>query len=329
MLRNPTPNEDGERELIDDVPFVHRFVEADGAVIPIRWHLVEGGDAANPVLLFLHGNPESWRSWEPQLSVFADRYRVIAVDLKGYGQSDKRPGDWRWKNCAEELGALLDVLSAERITIVSHDRGSVLADYFAGAHPERVLGYVRMQQVCHIWRPELSPQGVYFADSIFGRYLFGDPDYYFRFRISKMLKSPVPEERIEKLKQEMSFPGTAEAVIRYYQASSFERERLDRILLFPRMHFPVLLLQAELDDYQPPDYYAHPELPATACFPDARLEWIQGAGHYTNLERPDLVTDAIERFLETIRPSDRARLAGTDHGDPARRAVRAQASTGQ
>lgn len=329
MRRNPVPNTDGELETIEGVTFVHRFIEADGAIIPVRWHLVEGGDPTAPVLLFLHGNPESWRSWEPQLPVFADRYRVVAVDLKGYGQSDKRPGDWRWKNCAEELRSLLDALSIDQTTIISHDRGSVLADYFGGANPERVTGYVRMQQVCHIWRAELSPQGVYFADPIFGPYLFGDPDYYFDFRISKMLKGPVPPERIEKLKGEMSFPGTAEAVVRYYQASSFEKERLDRILLFPRMRFPVLLLQADLDDYQPPDYYAHPDLPATACFPDARLEWIERAGHYTNLERPDVVTDAIERFLKTVFPSERGQLpARTDHGDPARRKAQARASTG-
>jgi pimeloyl-ACP methyl ester carboxylesterase len=297
MVRSPVTNRDGETELLEGVVIEHRFVEADGALVPIQWHLVDGGNRDGEVLLFLHGNPESWRAWEPQLPRFADRYRVVAVDLKGYGQSDKRPGDWRWKSCAEELRALLDVLGIERATIVAHDRGCVLADYFGGAHPERVNGYIRMQQVCHIWSSENSPQGEFFADPIFGRYLFGDPDYYFEFRIRKMLKGQVPEERIETLKREMSFPGTAEAVIRYYQSSSFERERVDRIYLLPRMAFPVLLLQGDLDEGQPPYYYAHPELPATACFPNATLEWINGAGHYTNLEKPGEVTDAIERFL--------------------------------
>jgi pimeloyl-ACP methyl ester carboxylesterase len=284
----------------------HHFREVQCGEHPVRWHFVTAGDEDSETLLFLHGNPESWRAWEPQIERFADRYRVLAVDLKGYGQSDKRPGDWRWAHCALELGCLLDQLGLGRVSIIAHDRGCVLADNFGGRFPDRVARYVRMQQVCHIWRAENSPQGTYFADPVFGPYIFGDPDYYFRFRLSGMLRNPVPPERLETLAYEMSYPGLADAVIRYYQASSFERERLDRIRLFPHMRFPVLLLQGDMDDGQPPYYYDHPELPATACFPDARLEWIEGAGHYTNLEKPDLVSERIEKFLaETADKSSR------------------------
>lgn len=295
------PNRDGEKQKVADIEVEHHFREVSGPAGPVRWHYVTAGEPSAPPLLFLHGNPESWRAWEPQIEHFADGFRIIAPDLKGYGQSDKRPGDWRWSRCAEELLALLDELCIDRVSIVAHDRGCVLTDYFAGRHPERVVRYVRMQQVCHIWRAENSPQGVYFADPLFGRYIFGDPDYYYRFRLGAMLKGHVAKERLEILAYEMSYPGLAEAVVRYYQASSFEKERLDRIMLFPHMNFPVLLLQGDLDDGQPPYYFDHPELPATACFPDARLAWIEGAGHYTNLEQPELVTRRIEEFLERTR----------------------------
>jgi pimeloyl-ACP methyl ester carboxylesterase len=291
------PNENGETEVIAGVEVTHHFVDAPGALVPIRWHVVTAGDDGGDAVLFLHGNPESWRAWEPQITAFAGRCRVVAVDLKGYGQSDKRAGDWRWEACAEELNALLGELGLNHISIVAHDRGCVIADYLAGAHPDRVRRYVRMQQICHILNPSNSPQAVYFADPVFGPYMFGDPDYYFRFRLGPMLKNPVPPERIETLLYEMSYPGLAEAVVRYYQSSSFEKERLDRIGLLQRMTFPVLLLYGDRDDGQPPWYYDHPKLPAVEQFPDARLEWIHGAGHYTNLEKPDEVTGAISRFF--------------------------------
>jgi pimeloyl-ACP methyl ester carboxylesterase len=303
MKRDVAPNTDGQVEtLAGGVAVVHHFVEAPGAVIPIRWHYVEAGDPKNETILFLHGNPESWHSWHPQIEAFADRFHIIAVDLKGYGQGDKRPGDWRWENVAEEMLALLDLLGLQRFNIVAHDRGAVLADYLSGNHPERVLRYVRMQQILHIWRGENSPQATYFADPIFGPAIYGDPDFYFEYRLLKMLKNPVPTERLERFKIEMSYPGLEHAVIRYFQSSSFEKERLDRTSrLIPRMTFPVLLLQGDKDDGQPPFYFNDPANPGVALFADARLEWVQNAGHYTNLEKPEIVTAKIEAFLTGTR----------------------------
>ena len=291
-------NSEGETERCGDVTATHHFTEAPGAVVPIRWHYVDAGPRDAETIVFLHGNPESWHAWHPQIAAFGGRYRCIAPDLKGYGQGDKRPGDWRWENCAEEMLALFDAIGVERATLVAHDRGCVLSDYLAGNHPERVLRYVRMQQICHIWRAENSPQSVFFADPIFGPSIFGDPDFYFEYRLLKMLKNPVPAERLEKFKSEMRYPGLAEAVPRYFQSSSFEKERLDRTSrLLRKMTFPVLLLQATNDENQPKYYYADPVNPATALFPSAELEWVEGAGHYTNLEKPAVVTEKIAAFL--------------------------------
>jgi pimeloyl-ACP methyl ester carboxylesterase len=296
--RATTPSQDGDTERFGEVVVRHHFREARGAVVPIRWHYVETGPNGAETIVFLHGNPESWHAWHPQLEAFGATFHCIAPDHKGYGQGDKRPGDWRWENCAEEMLALFDALGLRRFNIVAHDRGCVLADYLAGNHPERVIRYVRMQQICHIWRSENSPQSVYFADPIFGPTIFGDPDFYFEYRLLKMLKSPVAPERLERFKEEMSYPGLADAVPRYFQSSSFEKERLDRTSrLLRRMTFPVLLLQATHDENQPRYYYADPVNPAVDQFPDAQLDWIAGAGHYTNLEAPEQVTAKIAAFF--------------------------------
>jgi pimeloyl-ACP methyl ester carboxylesterase len=305
--RAGTPNTDGEVESIGSVSVTHHFTDAPGAVIPIRWHYVEAGVADAETIVFLHGNPESWYAWHHQLDFFSARYHLVAPDLKGYGQGDKRPGDWRWENCAEEMIALLDKLGIQRFNIVAHDRGCVLSDYLVGRHPDRVLRYVRMQQILHIWRAENSPQSVYFADPIFGPAIYGDPDFYFEYRLNSMLKNPVPTERLEKFKQEMSYEGLANAVPRYFQSSSFEKERLDRTSrLLKFMDLPVMLLQGTNDGGQPCYYYADPVNPAVAQFPDARLEWIEGAGHYTHLENPHEVTAKIDAFFKSTMPGKAA-----------------------
>src|ERR1700756_998329 len=132
MRRKVKGNANGEVEQLGSVAVTHRFVHAPGSVIPIRWHYVEVGNASQEVIVFLHGNPESWHSWHPQIEYFAPNYRIIAPDLKGYGQGDKHPGDWRWEVCAEEMLTFLTQIGLTRFNIVSHDRGSVLADYLAG-----------------------------------------------------------------------------------------------------------------------------------------------------------------------------------------------------
>ena len=295
-----SPNTDGQCEKLLSTHVTHRFVEAPGAVIPIRWHYVEAGDPTATTILFLHGNPESWAAWVDQIDAMSDTYHIIAPDLKGYGQGDKRPGDWRWENCADEMLAMLRQIGVQNAIIVAHDRGCVLADYLGGSHPDFVLGYLRMQQVCHILAPENSPQGRYFADPIFGPAIFGDPDYYFRFRLSKMLKKPVAEDKLATLKAQMSFEGLSEAVIRYFQSSSFEKERLDRTTrLLRNMDFPVQLVQGRLDDGQPPYYFEAPDAHAVNCFPNAKLTWLD-AGHYVGLERPEAVTNAVSEFAREI-----------------------------
>ncbi|ARD70010.1 alpha/beta hydrolase BbdC (plasmid) [Aminobacter sp. MSH1] len=300
-----SPNKHGETERVGSIEVTHNFVSAPGAVIPIDWHFVEAGEKTAETILFLHGNPESWVAWHPQIKHFADRYHIIAPDLKGYGQGDKRPGDWRWENVAEEMLALLDKIGLTKFHIVAHDRGCVLADYMAGNHSERLLSYVRMQQICHILRLENSPQSVYLADPIFGPNIYGNPDFYFKFRLQKMLKNPVKQELLDLLKAQMRFPGMNTAVIRYFQSSSFEKERLDRTSrLFKNMHFPVLLLQAADDDGQPPFYYNDPTNPAVAQFPNARLQFIENCGHYSNLEKPEQVTAAIESMLQYVRKGE-------------------------
>ncbi len=73
-----------------------------------------------------------------------------------------------------------------------------------------------------------------------------------------------------------------------------EELRRERAALFAAMDLPVLLLQADSDPAQPPSYYEG----ATDAFPDAELQWVGESGHFTELEQPDQVTEAIREFLQ-------------------------------
>ena len=101
-----------------------------------------GSNDAPPVLL-LHQTPRSWREYALVLPILGRRYRAIAMDTLGYGDSarsvDGKVSIERWAGVAVEL---LDHLGIERAHVVGHHTGGVIAVEIAASHPERVAGLV-------------------------------------------------------------------------------------------------------------------------------------------------------------------------------------------
>ncbi len=101
---------------------------------------VDLGPRDAPVLLFLHGFPESHRTWRAQLPHFAERYRVIAPDQRGYRGSSRPAGQAAYSpdRIVADAFALMDALGVERFTVVGHDWGGAVAWGVALADPARV-----------------------------------------------------------------------------------------------------------------------------------------------------------------------------------------------
>ncbi|WP_406460449.1 alpha/beta hydrolase [Streptomyces sp. NBC_00111] len=113
--------------------FRHRTVEAPAG----RLHLVEHG--TGPLVLLLHGFPESWYSWRHQLPALAAAgYRAVAIDVRGYGRSSRptAPDAYRILDLVEDNVAVVRALGEERAVIIGHDWGSNIAAASALLHPE-------------------------------------------------------------------------------------------------------------------------------------------------------------------------------------------------
>ncbi|MCT2591973.1 alpha/beta hydrolase [Streptomyces sp. N2-109] len=112
---------------------VHRLVSTPGG----RIHLVEQG--AGPLVLLVHGFPESWYSWRHQLPALAEAgFRAVAIDVRGYGRSS-RPRDraaYRMLDLVEDNVAVVRALGAETAVIMGHDVGSVIAADTALLRPD-------------------------------------------------------------------------------------------------------------------------------------------------------------------------------------------------
>jgi pimeloyl-ACP methyl ester carboxylesterase len=116
-----------------DGPWVHRDVHANG----IRLHVAEAGEG--PLVLLLHGFTGFWWSWRNQLGALANAgYRTVAVDLRGYGDSDKPPRGYDGWTLAGDVGGLIKALGEPRAHLVGHAWGGMLAWTVAALHPRLV-----------------------------------------------------------------------------------------------------------------------------------------------------------------------------------------------
>src|SRR5262249_46657829 len=112
----------------------HATVEVNGGSL----HTVQVGRGAP--LLLLHGWPEFWLTWEPVMLRLAGRYRLIAPDLRGFGDSSKPSGAFGPADHAADMLVLLNALGIERAGIVGHDVGGAVMQPLARNAPERIAG---------------------------------------------------------------------------------------------------------------------------------------------------------------------------------------------
>ena len=107
----------------------------------IRLHVAECG--TGPLVVLLHGFPEFWYAWRHQLVGLAARgYRVVAVDLRGYGDSDKPPRGYDLWTLAGDVAGLVPALGEDRAALVGHGWGGVVGWTVAALHPRRVNALV-------------------------------------------------------------------------------------------------------------------------------------------------------------------------------------------
>jgi len=120
-MENPMPAE-----------ITHHLVPTNGTEL----HTVAAGEGYCVILL--HGFPQSWYEWRHVLPVLAKRFRVIAPDLRGMGDSQPHNTGQDRRTLATDIRGLLDALGFDRAVIIGHDYGGAVAQRFALDFPEAV-----------------------------------------------------------------------------------------------------------------------------------------------------------------------------------------------
>lgn len=108
------------------------FADSNG----VKIHYVTKGEG--PLLVMLHGFPDYWYTWRKQIPVLAEHFQVVAIDLRGYNESDKPEGveNYAMPKLVADVKAVVEHFGHRAAVIVGHDWGGAIAWSFAMAHPE-------------------------------------------------------------------------------------------------------------------------------------------------------------------------------------------------
>lgn len=292
--------------ILADLDVKHGHVVTNG----VRLHYVEKSyDPKAPVVLLLHGFPECWWSWRHQIEPFAKAgYRVIAPDLRGYNDSEKR-GPYDIDTLAGDIAGLAKHFSPDApVKVVSHDWGGAVAWHFAAMYPE-LLSQLAVLNCPHPVMLQKALLGGNLRQLQRSWYMFyfqlpwapertltkghaeGLPGLY---RAHAHDRANFSNEELEPLRDAICKPGAATAALEYYRAAfrrTFQRPAPPKL---PTINAPTLLLWARDDKALGYDDV----VPGTERYaPDLRVELVEQCGHFLQAEQPAIVNERVLAFL--------------------------------
>ena len=281
--------------------WTNEYITANG----ITLHYVTQGDG--PLMLMLHGFPEFWYSWRHQIPEFARDYKVVALDLRGYNDSDK-PRDlsaYNMREFIQDIRGVITNLGYDNCILVGHDWGGAIAWNFAYAYPEMVQklivmniphpakfadGFLTIEQLPKSWY-------VFFFQLPFLPELLLQADDYRAISSSfidmAIDKSAFTATDIEVYKDAAAKRGALTAMINYYRnvfPGFFNpQDRPEWGLLT----VPTLMIWGENDTalskqltYGTEEYVR-----------DFQVRYIPNCSHWVQQEKPQLVNQYMREFL--------------------------------
>jgi len=258
----------------------------------IKWHWAEAGEG-DPVVL-LHGIPESWKCWKHQIPKLATQFKVYAIDLKGYGLSDKKEGDYSMNNVASEILELLDYLKIDTFRLAGHDWGVAISDNIIDQASERVERYVRCCLSLHNYDPRNSLHHQWNSENPnLAAKLMNKSEAYVRVWFESSCKPElIPDEKeISEIVEDFSHMGTGDAVPRYFRDIP-KNKPVD----LTKFTMPILYIHGEHDPRQPIEYCKGME----DHLPGLQAILVLDSGHFITRERPKETTDAMMWFFNSM-----------------------------
>lgn len=254
--------------------------------IQISYDDTDPNTSKTPVI-FLHGHGLNRSMWDVQKQALRGSVRVVAVDLRGHGRSEKPKTGYGREEEVKDLEGLLGVLRARRVHLVGLSRGAGIALAFAAAHPERTASVAALGAGTDLARlmPEFADQRLQTMATLRAEGLRAAKDYWMSLPIFAPLKEKA--EALAKVEQMMLTYTGAHWLD---PAPPKDSSLLD---LAPKISSRALIMVGEKDL---PGFRASADEIA-AKIPGVEKVVVPGAGHLISLEAPEAVIQALTTFI--------------------------------
>jgi epoxide hydrolase 4 len=276
----------------------HEYITTNG----IKLHYVTQGEG--PLMLMLHGFPEFWYSWRHQIPEFAADYKVVAVDLRGYNDSDKpnQQSAYSMDEFVKDVKGVIQGLGYEKCVLVGHDWGGAIAWNFAYEYPAMVEQLI----ILNLPHPVKFAQGFRTLQQLLRSY------YIFFFQLPLIPELLIQMGDYQPI--EMAFKGMAinksaftKADIDAYKNAAAKRGALTAMLNYYRNVFRLIFLNQNWGILEVPTLMIWGEKDTAlgkeltygteAYVRDFQIKYIPNCSHWVQQEEPELVNQYMRDFL--------------------------------
>lgn len=255
----------------------------------INLHYETTGSGSTPVIL-VHGYSMSSTVWKKVMPLFPARYRVFAIDLKGFGRSTPGPG-YGCRDLADDIGTFMDSLDLPQAVLIGHSFGGQVVQHFAALYPKRLLAL----GLCNTAAATIDPDGLDpdAEERIKGYGSLQDNRKIFSLNIPRYFDTPnVTPEDIE-LFIEIALKAD-NCALRESLRANYLTPALP-LNQYEALRVPVLIVVSTHDPFGP---FGHAAAMSDA-FPMSRIEVIAHCGHSPMWEKPAEFAEKVVRFLDT------------------------------
>jgi epoxide hydrolase 4 len=276
----------------------HEYITTNG----IKLHYVTQGEG--PLMLMLHGFPEFWYSWRYQIPEFAKNFKVVALDLRGYNDSDKpkEKSAYVMDEFIQDIQGVIKGLGYQKCVLVGHDWGGAIAWCFAYAHPEMLerLIILNMPHPAKFAQGLRAPQqmwrstyALFFQLPWLPEFLIQSSDYQAIETVLKGMavnKSAFTKADIDAYKDAVAKPGALTAILNYYRNITQHKMLKEN---WGILQVPTLMIWGEKDTALGKELTYGTE----AYVKDFQIKYIPNSSHWVQQEQPEFVNKYICDFL--------------------------------